>query len=70
MVQRSWAAGIDDPEFWNPKLRSPICFNAPAVRTFLPLIIAKTKLVLAEKSMAQISDAIGAALEKKGIARS
>lgn len=65
MVQRSWAAGIDDPEFWNPKLRSPICLNAPAVRTFLPLIIAKTKLVLAEKSRAQISDAISAALEKK-----
>jgi hypothetical protein len=65
MVQRSWAAGIDDPEFWNPKLRSPICLNAPAVRTFLPLIIAKTKLALAEKSRAQISDAIGAALDKK-----
>jgi hypothetical protein len=64
-VQRSWAAGIDDPEFWNPKLRSPICLNAPAVRTFLPLIIAKTKFVLAEKSRAQISDAIGAALDKK-----
>jgi len=65
MVQRSWAAGIDDPEFWNPKLRSPICLNAPAARTFLPLIIAKTKLALAEKSRAQISDAIGAALDKK-----
>ena|ERR1700733_5090646 len=23
MVQRSWAAGVDDPEFWNPKLRAP-----------------------------------------------
>lgn len=65
LVQRSWAAGIDDPEFWNPKLRSPICLNAPAVRTFLPLIIAKTKLALAEKSRAQISDEIGAALDKK-----
>src|SRR6202047_2067997 len=29
-VQRSWAAGPDDPEFWNPKLRAPICINAPA----------------------------------------
>jgi hypothetical protein len=27
MVQRSWTAGIDDPDFWNPKLRAPICFN-------------------------------------------
>lgn len=65
LVQRSWAAGIDDPEFWNPKLRSPICLNPPAVRTFLPLIIAKTKLALAGRSRAQISDAIGEALNKK-----
>ena len=32
VVQRSWTAGIDDPDFWNPKLRAPICFNAPAAR--------------------------------------
>jgi len=23
LVQRSWAAGFDDAEFWNPKLRAP-----------------------------------------------
>jgi hypothetical protein len=32
MVWRSWAAGIDDPEFCNAKLRAPICFNPPAAR--------------------------------------
>ena len=32
MVQRSWSAGIDEPDFWNPKLRGPICFNPPAAR--------------------------------------
>jgi len=32
MVWRSWAAGIDDPDFWNPKLRAPVCFNPPAAR--------------------------------------
>src|ERR1700681_924483 len=42
MVQRSWAAGVDDLEFWNPKLRAPICFNAPVARSYLPLIIKKT----------------------------
>ena len=30
MVERSWTAGIEDPDFWNPKLRAPICFNPPA----------------------------------------
>ena len=25
LVWRSWTAGTDDPDFWNPKLRAPIC---------------------------------------------
>jgi hypothetical protein len=33
LVQRSWTAGIDDPDFWNPKLRAPICFNPPAAQS-------------------------------------
>src|SRR5664279_2761323 len=35
IVERSWTAPIDDPNFWNPKLRGPLCLNAPAVRTYL-----------------------------------
>ena len=35
-VERSWAAGFDDPDFWNPKLRAPNCFNSSAARTELP----------------------------------
>ena len=30
MVERSWTSPIDDPGFWNPKGRAPICFNAAA----------------------------------------
>jgi len=26
LVERSWGAATDDAEFWNPKVRSPICF--------------------------------------------
>ena len=66
-VQRSWAAGPDDPEFWNPKLRAPICINPPAVRTFLPLIIKKTEWVLAGRSKAQISEELQAAFDKKDL---
>jgi hypothetical protein len=65
MVQRSWTAGIDDPDFWNPKLRAPICFNPPAVRSYLPQTIRKTDLILAGRSKAQMFDAIKAALDKK-----
>lgn len=45
-VERSWAAGFDDPEFWNPKLRGPNCFNATAVRTELPQLLKRTEWVL------------------------
>jgi hypothetical protein len=65
MVQRSWAAGIDDPDFWNPKLRSPICLNAPAARSFLPLIIKRTELILAGRSKDQMFAAIQAAIDRK-----
>src|SRR5579862_6464112 len=64
-VERSWTAPIDDPQFWNPKLRGPICFNAPAARSYLPITIAKTNLVLAGKSKTQMADAIQAAFDKK-----
>ena len=65
VVQRSWTAGIDDPDFWNPKLRAPICFNPPAARSYLPLTIKKTELVLAGQSKAQMFESIKAGLDKK-----
>ena len=65
MVQRSWAAGIDDPDFWNPKLRSPVCLNAPAARSFLPLVIKRTELILAGRSKDQMFAAIQAAIDRK-----
>ena len=65
MVERSWTAGADDPEFWNPKLRGPICFNPAAVRSYLPFTIKKTELVLAGESKAQMFAAIKAGLDKK-----
>ncbi len=69
MVERSWTAPIDDPEFWNPELRAPICFNPPATRSYLPLIIKKTDLVLAGRSKPQMAEAISAAIDKKGLPR-
>ena len=65
MVERSWTAGIDDPDFWNAKLRGPLCFNPPAARSYLPLTIKKTELVLAGQSKAQMFESIKAGLDKK-----
>ena len=69
IVERSWGATTDEPEFWNPKIRSPICFNPAAARTFAPIFLMKTKLVLAGKSKPgnRQGDRIGAG--QKGTAR-
>lgn len=65
IVERSWAKPTDDPEFWNPKVRAPNCFNPAASRTFLPIFLMKTKLVFAGKSRAEILAATTSSLDKK-----
>jgi len=65
IVDRSWTAGFGAPEFWNPKIRGPVCFNPPAARTYLPITIARTRLALEGKSEAQMFEAIESALDKK-----
>ncbi|HEV3510211.1 MAG TPA: hypothetical protein VGS05_00815 [Candidatus Sulfotelmatobacter sp.] len=65
LVERSWGASTDEAEFWNPKVRSPICFNPPAARTFAQIFLLKTKLALAGKSKTEIVQATSLALDKK-----
>ncbi len=65
IVERSWTTEISDPEFWNSKVRAPICFNAPAARFNVTLTIKKTKLLLAGLSKAQMVDNINNAFDKK-----
>jgi hypothetical protein len=68
LVLRSWTAGLDEPEFWNPKIRSPICVNPAAARSYLRLVIAKTGWALAVQTKAQIADSIKSAFDKKELA--
>ena len=65
MVERSWTAPFGDPEFWNPKIRGPICFNPAAARTYLPITITRTQLALSGKSETQMRDAINFAIDKR-----
>jgi hypothetical protein len=61
VVERGWMSpfdGDDAVNFWNPKIRGPICFNPPAVRSILPLTYKRTDMVLAGQSKAQIIDGI------------
>jgi hypothetical protein len=67
IVERGWTAGIDDPSFWNPKLRGPLCLNAAAARSYLPRTIKKTDLILAGRSKAQMFEGLRTALDKKEV---
>ena len=61
-VERGWMSNYDFPQFWNPHMRGPLCYNPPAVRSILPYTIKRTELVLAGRSkpemIAAIKDAI------------
>jgi hypothetical protein len=63
-VERGWMSPSDAPEFWNPKIRGPICFNPPAARSVLPITYKRTEMVLAGRTKAEIIDGNKAAFEK------
>src|SRR5580658_7777892 len=65
VVERSWMAPFDDPEFLNPDQRLPLCLNPPAARTHLPLTFKTTELAMAGQSKTQMFDSIKAAYDKK-----
>lgn len=65
LVERSWANDFDSPEFWNPKARSPQCFNAAAARSVLPAYLKQTELVLAGLTREQVQEQMKAAVAKK-----
>lgn len=65
MVLRSFAAAIDAPEFWNPKIRGPICLNAEGARAWLPHVRRKAEWALAGLSTEQMAERIKAALAGK-----
>jgi hypothetical protein len=65
IVERAWGTATDDPGFWNPKVRAPHCFNQAAARTFAPIFLMKTKLVLAGKSKTEIAAATASAFDTK-----
>lgn len=65
LVERSWGAATHDRDFWNAKVRSPVCFNPAAARTYVPVYLLKTNLVLAGRSKTEIVQALKSALDKK-----
>ncbi|HTZ98669.1 MAG TPA: hypothetical protein VMB18_19870 [Terriglobales bacterium] len=67
IVERAWTSPFESAEFWNPKNRSPICYNPQAARTVLPITYMRTKLALAGLSKEQIRERMKAAVDGKEI---
>jgi hypothetical protein len=64
IVGRGWTSAAD-PDFWNPKVRVPMCVNAAAARSYLLRITKETEWGLAGRTPAQMNESIAAAIAKK-----
>jgi hypothetical protein len=67
IVERAWANEFDSAEFWNPKVRAPICFNAAAARSVLQGYLRRTEWALAGASKAEMLRRTKAAIAAKEI---
>jgi hypothetical protein len=56
LVQRSWEGNFDNSDFWNPEVRTPMCYNAAAAHSLLREFLERTDWVLAGMSRAQMAE--------------
>jgi hypothetical protein len=64
IVGRGWTSAAA-PDFWNPKVRVPMCVNAAAARSYLLRFTKETEWGLAGRTQAQMNQSITAAIAKK-----
>ena len=65
LVERAWMSPFDSPDFWNPKLKGPVCYNPAATRSILPITRYRTKLAQSGVSQLKMFDEIRAAMARK-----
>jgi hypothetical protein len=69
MVGRSWLAAFDWPEFWNPKVRAPDCMNPQAARSMIPIVMLRSRMVMAGQSQAEVLAAVRTAFKEGEVPR-
>src|ERR1700729_685953 len=67
LVERSWMAQFDFPEFWNAKMRGPVCFNPAAARSVMPFTLKRTEMILAGLPKPQIIARLKEVVAKKEV---
>jgi hypothetical protein len=65
LVERSWMSPFESAEFWNPKMRGPVCYNPAASKSILTYTLRRTKLALAGHSRELMLDEVRAAFAHK-----
>lgn len=65
LVERSWSSPFDSPDFWNWKLRGPVCYNPAASKTVLQYTLFRTRLALGGVSKAGMLGRLQTAVEAK-----
>lgn len=63
IVARSWTSA-PEADFWNPKVRVPMCANAAGARSYFAHLFKWTELALAGRTKAQMTAAVAAAIQK------
>jgi hypothetical protein len=64
IVGRGWTSAAD-ADYWNPKVRVPMCANAAAARSYVLRMTQETEWGLAGRTQAQMTESITAAMAKK-----
>jgi hypothetical protein len=64
IMGRGWTSAAD-ADFWNPKVRVPMCVNAAGARSYLLHFTKETEWGLAGRTQAQMTESITAATAKK-----
>ena len=63
-VGRGWTSAAD-PDYWNPKVRVPICVNAAAARTYLLRVMRISASALDGRTLPQVNAMIAGAVTRK-----
>ena len=64
IVGRGWTSAAD-ADYWNPKVRVPMCVNTAAARSYLLRVTKETEWGLARRTPAQMTESIASAIAKK-----
>lgn len=65
IVERAWMSPFNSPQFWDPRVRGPDCYNPEAAKSILPIVYKRTDLALSGLSKEKIQAAMKAALQAK-----